>query len=355
MLSPRRGLPLVPVLLCALVALAVPPAAAEGEQGLAGPPDDGGLSTRVARLYQEANRATEQYEAGTRRLQRERTRAGVLDRLLTEKRREAEALRKDLGRYARAQYRAGGGLPISAQLLLADDPETLMHSHRAVWRADLAVNNVIEKSRRAERRLAEERRTATERRRRLEARSTELDGMRQEIQSTLEEAQGLLQSRADASVAAGSCRGAVRLEEPGGQAAAAPWVAPVESYTLSAGYGQGGARWASRHTGQDFAVPIGTPVRAVGEGRVARVSCGGPFGIEVVVEHPGGYWTQYAHLAAVTVDQGQPVAAGQWIAQSGTSGNSTGPHLHFEVRASPASGSVLDPVPWLSARGVPLG
>ncbi|MDH6226105.1 MULTISPECIES: M23 family metallopeptidase [Streptomyces] len=352
--SPRRAVPLVPVLLCTLVALAVRPAAAEGEQALAAPPDDGGLSTRVARLYQEAARATEQYQAGTRRLEEERMRAGDLDRLLTERRREAEVIRADLGRYARAQYRAGGGLPVSAQLLLSDDLEALMNSHRAVWRADLAVSNVIEESRRVERRLSEERRRAGERRQRLEQRSAALAGMRQEIQSTLEEARGLLQSRADASVAAGACRGAVRLEQPG-QPVAGPWVAPVEGYTMSAGFGQGGARWASRHTGQDFAVPIGTPVRAVGEGRVARVSCGGPFGIEVVIEHPGGYYTQYAHLAAVGVDQGQRVAAGQWIAQSGTSGNSTGPHLHFEVRVTPGTGSALDPVPWLAARGVPLG
>ncbi|MET7436301.1 M23 family metallopeptidase, partial [Streptomyces sp. NPDC005568] len=93
---------------------------------------------------------------------------------------------------------------------------------------------------------------------------------------------------------------------------------------------------------------------AVGAGRVERVSCGGPFGIEVVVEHPGGYYTQYAHLAAVTVDQGERVAAGQWVGQSGTSGNSTGPHLHFEVRITPDMGSAVDPVPWLAGHGVEL-
>jgi len=133
------------------------------------------------------------------------------------------------------------------------------------------------------------------------------------------------------------------------------WVAPVETYALSAAYGSGGTRWAHRHTGQDFAVPIGTPVRAVGAGRVVKVSCGGAFGIEIVIEHTGGYYTQYAHLAAVTVDQGESVVPGQWIGQSGTSGNSTGPHLHFEVRVTPEAGSAVDPVPWLAARGAPVG
>ncbi|CAM5638522.1 GAF domain-containing protein OS=Streptomyces tendae OX=1932 GN=GUR47_21305 PE=4 SV=1 [Streptomyces tendae] len=107
-------------------------------------------------------------------------------------------------------------------------------------------------------------------------------------------------------------------------------------------------------TGQDFAVPVGTPVRSVGTGRVLKVSCGGAFGIQVVIEHPGGYYTQYAHLAAAAVDQGDRIRAGQWIGQSGSTGNSTGPHLHFEVRVTPEMGSALDPVPWLSQHGVPL-
>lgn len=168
------------------------------------------------------------------------------------------------------------------------------------------------------------------------------------------EARGQAQGQADASVAAGSCPGAVRLDQPPTRVTA-PWVAPVETIDLSAGFGSGGSRWANRHTGQDFAVPIGTPVRAVGAGRVVRVSCGGAFGIAIVVEHPGGYYTQYAHLAAVAVDQGDRVTTGQWIGQSGTTGNSTGPHLHFEVRVTPDMGSAVDPLPWLAQRGVPIG
>jgi murein DD-endopeptidase MepM/ murein hydrolase activator NlpD len=85
------------------------------------------------------------------------------------------------------------------------------------------------------------------------------------------------------------------------------------------------------------------------------VSGGGAFGIAVVLAHDGGYYTQYAHLAAVTVDQGDRVATGQWIGQSGSTGNSTGPHLHFEVRVTPQLGSSVDPVPWLASRGVSLG
>jgi murein DD-endopeptidase MepM/ murein hydrolase activator NlpD len=226
-----------------------------------------------------------------------------------------------------------------------------MHGQRAVWQADLAVNNVVSKSRRAEARLAADEAKARSQWQALKKRNGELAKMKRTIQAKLDEARSTLEGQADASVAAGSCRGAVRLglRKTGATRA---WVSPVETYRLSAGFGSGGERWAHEHTGQDFAVPIGTPVRAVGAGRVVQVSCGGDFGIEIVIGHPGGYYTQYAHIAAVTVDEGERVSAGQWIAQSGTTGNSTGPHLHFEVRVTPELGSAVDPVPWLAEHGV---
>ncbi|ORT57967.1 hypothetical protein BKD26_21255 [Streptomyces sp. CB03238] len=132
------------------------------------------------------------------------------------------------------------------------------------------------------------------------------------------------------------------------------WVAPVEGYALSAGFHRAGAHWARRHTGQDFAVAVGTPVRSIGAGRVRSVTCGGAFGIEVVVRHAGGWHSQYAHLAAPGVSPGQPVVAGQVIGRSGNTGNSTGPHLHFEVRLTPYMGSAVDPVRWLGEHGVRL-
>jgi hypothetical protein len=109
----------------------------------------------------------------------------------------------------------------------------------------------------------------------------------------------------------------------------------------------GCAHWCLAHA-------VGVHIGWDGAGTVVSVSCGGAFGIEIVIEHPGGYYTQYAHLAAVTVDQGQRVTPGQWIGQTGTTGNSTGPHLHFEVRVTPELGSGVDPAAWLVARGVQL-
>ncbi|MGW0839542.1 M23 family metallopeptidase [Streptomyces sp. NPDC002787] len=351
--SRRRPL-FVVVPLCAAAVLMARPTAAESDVGgNPGAPGDAGISARVTRLFQDAAVATRHYEAGRRAADAQKAQAEGLERLLARERKQLAVLNADLGRIARAQYREGGGVPYTAQMLFADDPEELMRGQRAVLQADLAVNSAVTKSRRAETRLVADEAKAAAAWRALKRRNTELAEIKQTIQRKLEEAQWTLQGQADAAVAAGACRGAVQLDQPDGGSRSA-WVAPVESYELSAGYGSGGERWVGSHTGQDFAVPIGTPVRAVGAGRVVRVSCGGAFGIEIVVQHADGYYTQYAHLAAVAVDQGDRVAPGQWIGQSGTTGNSTGPHLHFEVRVTPELGSAVDPVPWLLKHGVKL-
>ncbi|MFE7644647.1 M23 family metallopeptidase [Streptomyces phaeoluteigriseus] len=347
---------LVPVVLCAAAVLVARPATADGQPGGdgAGGGPGSGLSAQVARLYEEAAVASQEYEA--RRVEAEAQRAKVqrLEQLLDRERREITVLRDDLGRIARAQYRGSGGLPVAAQLVLSSSPDELMRGQRVLSRTHLVVDTAIGKSRRAENRLAADEARATGARRALERRTAELAVLKKGITQKLEQARWQLQGQADASVAAGSCRGAERLDGPPTRDAR-KWVVPVDGYTLSAGFGSGGARWAGRHTGQDFAVPIGTPVKAVGAGRVVRVSCGGAFGIEIVLQHAGGYYTQYAHLASVAVDQGESVTAGRRIGQSGTSGNSTGPHLHFEVRVTPEMGSAVDPVPWLAARGAPVG
>ncbi|MHC5259227.1 M23 family metallopeptidase [Streptomyces sp. UC4497] len=342
---PRISL-VLPVLLCALVALGGPPTVSQGAEG----PE---ASVDVARLFEEASTATQRYEAGRKAASVQKAEVRTMKRLLVRERRQISVLHGDLGRIARAQYRSGGDIPVAAQMLLAGDPEKLMHGQRAVWQADLALNNAVDKSRRAERRLADGQRRATDALRALKERNARLVILKKSIASKLEAARWQLQGQADTSVAAGKCRGAVRLKEPKNSTTRA-WLPPVEKYELSAGFDSAGERWSHRHTGQDFAVDIGTPVRAVGAGRVVSVSCGGGFGIEVVVRHPGGYYTQYAHLAAVTVDQGQKLRAGQWVGQSGTTGNSTGPHLHFEVRLTPYLGSGVDPVKWFAERHVKL-
>ncbi|MCD7445055.1 transglycosylase family protein [Streptomyces lincolnensis] len=129
-------------------------------------------------------------------------------------------------------------------------------------------------------------------------------------------------------------------------------VAPVNA---SAGtpYRKTGSSWSKGyHTGVDFAVPTGTSVKAVGAGKVVTAGWAGSFGYQVVIRHGDGRYTQYAHLSAISVKSGQTVGGGQRIGRSGSTGNSTGPHLHFEVRTGPGFGSDVDPLAYLRAGGV---
>ncbi|MET8505378.1 M23 family metallopeptidase [Streptomyces sp. SBR177] len=140
---------------------------------------------------------------------------------------------------------------------------------------------------------------------------------------------------------------------------AASWVKPVSSYTLSATFNQGGAMWAHKHSGQDFAVPVGTPVKAAGSGTVVKAGPygggdGPAYGNAIVVKHGNGTYSQYAHLSKIKVRIGQKVAAGQQIALSGNTGNSSGPHLHFEIRTTPNYGSAVNPAAFLRSHGVSI-
>ncbi|WP_217142202.1 M23 family metallopeptidase [Streptomyces sp. AC627_RSS907] len=342
----RRRPLLLPVLLCALAVLAARPVDAPEE-------DDGsGLGARVVRLYEDAARTTQRYEDGRREAEAQRAKVLEYQKQLDRQRRRTDSLHEDLGPVARAQYRSGGEVPLTEPLVLTDDYPEPARGQGAAAPVDPAVEKAIGESLRAEARLAADAAEAQAARQALEERNARLADRKKRIEGKLHAARSRLEKQAEASVAAGSCPDAVRLGQPHVRLRRS-WVAPVENYELSAPFGRSGTRWANRHTGQDFAVPVGTPVRSVGTGRVVKVSCGGAFGIQVVVRHTGGYATQYAHLAALAVGQGDRVAPGQWIGQSGSTGNSTGPHLHFEVRATPA-GSALDPVPWLSQRGVRL-
>ncbi|MFF4208920.1 peptidoglycan DD-metalloendopeptidase family protein [Streptomyces sp. NPDC001796] len=342
---------LVSVVLSAFTTLPAWPTVAGG--ATVGDGADSSAALRVARLYDEAAVVARQYEAGLREAEKQRARARRDERLLIRERRLGAALRKDPVLIARAEYHQSFAPPYVPQTLIPDAALELMRSQRSLTRGDRAAANAVVGIHRVEDRLTADLAEASAQARRLQTRKAELANRRRTLQAKLEEARRVLQRQADAIAATGSCRGAVHLGRPR-QRTHRAWGTPVESYRLSAPFGSGGDHWAHRHTGQDFAVPIGTPVRAVGAGKVVRVACGGAFGMEVVIQHPDGYFTQYAHLAAVTVDQGEPVATGQWIAQSGTTGNSTGPHLHFEVRVTPEWGSGIDPVPWLTARGVRL-
>ncbi|MGW1544922.1 transglycosylase family protein [Streptomyces sp. NPDC002309] len=129
-------------------------------------------------------------------------------------------------------------------------------------------------------------------------------------------------------------------------------VAPV-SGPLGTAYRATGSSWSKGyHTGVDFPAPTGATVKAVGAGQVVEAGWGGSFGYQVVIRHSDGRYSQYAHLSAISVKSGQSVGAGQRIGRVGSTGNSTGPHLHFEVRTGPGFGSDVDPLAYLRAGGV---
>jgi murein DD-endopeptidase MepM/ murein hydrolase activator NlpD len=146
-------------------------------------------------------------------------------------------------------------------------------------------------------------------------------------------------------------------EKAAAKKAAPSWVDPVKKYKLSASFAQNGGMWQSTHSGQDFAVPSGTQVVATHGGTVVKAGGNGAgdgpaYGNAVVIKHGNGTYSQYAHLSRVTVHVGQIVKTGQEIAKSGNTGNSSGPHLHFEIRTTPNYGSAVDPVKFLRAKGV---
>lgn len=105
-----------------------------------------------------------------------------------------------------------------------------------------------------------------------------------------------------------------------------------------------GLRWGEIHPGLDMPVPRGTIVRAAKDGRVVTSGYGGGYGKEIVIEHRNNYITRYAHNSVLFVKVGDCVRKGQAIGLVGSSGRSTGPHLHFEIRLNDIP---LDPLDFL--------
>ncbi|MET9324673.1 transglycosylase family protein [Streptomyces sp. NPDC003038] len=137
-------------------------------------------------------------------------------------------------------------------------------------------------------------------------------------------------------------------EEP----VAGGFSAPVDA-ALGTAYRVAGSSWSSGyHTGIDFPVATGTSVKSVGPGQVVSAGWAGAYGYQVVIRHTDGRHSQYAHLSAVGVKAGQQVLGGQRIGRSGSTGNSSGPHLHFEMRTGPGYGSDIDPLKYLRSHGV---
>lgn len=127
-------------------------------------------------------------------------------------------------------------------------------------------------------------------------------------------------------------------------------VLPLASYSLSAGFGLTGPLWEAEHGGQDFGSYVGDQIVAVAAGVVTEVAYAGPYGLRTIVTLPDGTEVWYCHQDDVSVYPGQAVDVADPIGTVGSTGNSTGPHLHLEVR--PGAGSPVDPMDWLRATGL---
>ena len=114
-----------------------------------------------------------------------------------------------------------------------------------------------------------------------------------------------------------------------------------------------GARWGTSHKGVDIANAIGTPIVSVADGTVVESGPASGFGMWVRVQLADGTINVYGHVNRSYVTEGQKVRAGEQIAEIGNRGESTGPHLHFEVWTP--GGTKINPLPWLASRGISLG
>ncbi|GAA2131233.1 M23 family metallopeptidase [Streptomyces synnematoformans] len=338
------------------------PAAGRPDPGMDGKAGVRAVRGTVDRLFRDAAAATERYEAARRASAAQRAKVAKLHRAVRAQHRRLVVLRGRIGQLAARQYQSGGLAP-TAQLLLSRSPEELLDKVFLLDKGQQAAAGLYHRVEQAERRLAAERdRHAVA----LADLRTELRTqarVKRVIERKLERAQGRLEklqtAQAARSRSAHCPRGeraeGVTLSADGKALAGRRWTAPVAGHTLTSRFGQSGGMWSSRHTGLDFAADEGRPVGSVGYGVVYGIGCDDAFGNSVTVLHDDGYYTFYAHLSEVRVRPGERVFPGGHLGLAGTTGNSTGPHLHFEVRVTPQFGSGIDPEPWLRAKGVRVG
>lgn len=113
-------------------------------------------------------------------------------------------------------------------------------------------------------------------------------------------------------------------------------------------------RWGTMHWGIDIAAPSGTPIVAPEAGVVLEAGPDGGFGNVIYLQHENGDVTLYGHMSEILVEPGQIVQGGEVVGEVGSTGYSTGPHLHFEVYQGGLEGERIDPAVWLLERGIDL-
>jgi len=174
------------------------------------------------------------------------------------------------------------------------------------------------------------------------ARRTSLDELSAEERESVEEAEALAKVSATlaARIRAAQSGGSSVTPGPVTAPSAAGLIWPV-SAPITSSFGW---RWGRMHEGLDLGAGFGTPIRAAAAGTIINAGWLGGYGNLVVIDHGRGISTAYGHQSSIAVGNGQSVSQGQVIGYVGSTGYSTGPHLHFEVRVN---GSAADPLGYL--------
>ncbi|MGA9748984.1 MAG: M23 family metallopeptidase, partial [Nocardioides sp.] len=127
---------------------------------------------------------------------------------------------------------------------------------------------------------------------------------------------------------------------------------PAGSFRVSNNFGHCSYLWVNCHTGEDLSAPSGTPILSIAAGTVTEAGYDGSYGYKTVVTLEDGTELWYCHQTTILTSVGEAVGPGEQIGTVGSTGNTTGPHLHLEVH--PGAGDAVDPVSALAVRGVVL-
>ena len=139
-----------------------------------------------------------------------------------------------------------------------------------------------------------------------------------------------------------------QMDGPAAQALAIPSRRPVDEMRLTSSFGHRSDPFTgrrARHNGIDIPGPVGTPIYATADGYVSKAEWFSSYGNFISLEHGAQLQTRYAHMSRMTVSAGQRVKKGDIIGYVGSTGRSTGPHLHYEVRIA---GSAVNPLPYMN-------
>ncbi|MBB3051566.1 murein DD-endopeptidase MepM/ murein hydrolase activator NlpD [Prauserella isguenensis] len=294
----------------------------------------------LAQTYQRYGDAQRKHDRTQRAAQQARTRAEQTRGAAEAAAARVRGMRGDVDRFASASFRQGSTIgSISAYLGAESTTEMLERSSllNAISDDQLSIldrmRTALEKRRSSQRQATAALREASQNERAAETAKAEAQRAFRAAKAKKQEAQSEIDrlSAATAQVSAA----------PGGAAK------PAEG-ELTSTYG---ARWGTVHYGIDIANSIGTPIHSTLPGEVIDAGTASGFGMWVRVQHSDGLVSVYGHIDQATVSVGQQVGAGEQIATMGNRGQSTGPHLHFEIHEN---GNKIDPLPWLRSRGVDI-